>query len=123
MKDQITRLLAQKNYVPANVPELLRSLHLSPSCQQELQAVLQKLEQAGEVARIKGNRYILPREADLIPGRIRMNRAGKGFLQPDDSSLPEIAISESDTGTALHEDHVLVRRNPRSKNFRGESGV
>ena len=118
MREQIIRLLEQKNYVPANVPELLRSLQLSPNRQQELQAVLKKLEQAGEVARIKGNRYILPREADLIPGRIRMNRAGKGFLQPDDSALKEIAIAESATGTALHEDRVLVRRDVRQKNFR-----
>jgi ribonuclease R len=47
-----------------------------------------------------------------------MNRAGKGFLQPDDSNLKEIAIAESATGTALHEDRVLVRRAPRGKYFR-----
>jgi ribonuclease R len=126
MKDQILRLLQQKDYIPANVPELLRALRLAPNRQQELQAVLQKLEQAGAVARIKGNRYVLPREADLIPGRIRMNRAGKGFLQPDDSTLKEIAVAESDTGTALHEDRVLVRREVRRSNFRAgdqETGV
>ena len=117
MKDQVIRLLGQKDYVPANVPELLRLLHLSPNRQQELQAVLRELEQSGAVARIKGNRYVSPREADFIPGRIRMNRAGKGFLQPDDSDLKEIAIAESATGTALHEDRVLVRRDVR-KNFR-----
>ena len=120
MKDQIVRLLAQKDYVPANVPELLRLLRLSPHCQQELQAALRQLEQSGAVARIKGNRYVQPREADLVPGRIRMNRAGKGFLQPDDSDLKEITIPESATGTALHEDHVLVRRDVRRKSFRGE---
>src|SRR5271154_4069766 len=118
MKDQIIRLLGQKDYVPANVPELLRLLRLSPNRQQELQAVLRQLEQSGAVARIKGNRYILPREADLIPGRIRMNRAGKGFLQPDDSTLKEIAVPESATGTALNEDRVLVRRDVRKKSFR-----
>ncbi len=117
MNDQIIRLLAQNDYVAANVPELLRLLRLAPNQQQELQAALQKLEQAGQVARIKGNRYISPRDADLIAGRIRMNRAGKGFLQPDDSSLKEIAIPENATGTALHEDRVLVRRDTR-KNFR-----
>src|ERR1700690_975846 len=122
MKDQITRLLAQKNYVPANVPELLRSLHLSPSCQQELDAVLRKPEQSGDVTLLKGNGIVSPREADLIPGRIRMNRAGKGFLQPDDSDLKEIAIAESATGTALHEDRVLVRRDVR-KNFRSGDGA
>src|SRR5277367_5674134 len=120
MNEQIVRLLAQKNYVPANVPELLRLLHLSPNRQQELQAVLQKLEQSGAVARIKGNRYVSPREADLIPGRIRMNRAGKGFLQPDDSDLKEIAIAESATGTALHEDRVLVRRDVRKSSRSGD---
>jgi ribonuclease R len=122
MNDQIIQLLAQKDYVPANVPELLRLLRLSPNRQQELQAVLRQLEQSGAVARIKGNRYVSPREADLIPGRIRMNHAGKGFLQPDDSSLKEIAISESATGTALHEDRVLVRRDVR-KNFRSGDGA
>jgi ribonuclease R len=117
MKDQIVRLLSHKDYVPANVPELLRLLRLSRNRQQELQAVLQQLEQSGAVARIKGNRYIQPREADLIPGHIRMNRAGKGFLQPDDSDLKEIIIPEGATGTALHEDHVLVRRDIRRKSF------
>ncbi len=42
MEQQILNLLAQKDYVPANVPELLRLLQLSPNHQQELQAVLQK---------------------------------------------------------------------------------
>ncbi len=118
MKEQLIRLLGQQDYVPLNVPELLRRLRLPPHRQQELQAVLKRLEQSGEIARIKGNRYVQPREADLIPGRIRMNRAGNGFLQPDDASLKEIAVPESATGTALHEDRVLVRRDVRRTGFR-----
>jgi ribonuclease R len=118
MKDQIVRLLDQKDYVPANVPELLRLLRLPPHRQQLLQGALRELEQSGRIARIKGNRYILPREADLIPGRIRMNRAGNGFLQPDDGSLKEIAVPQDATGTALHEDRVLVRRDVRRTGFR-----
>jgi ribonuclease R len=118
MKEQIARLLGQKDYVPANVPELLRHLRLPPNRQQMLQGALRELEQTGRVARIKGNRYIQPREADLIPGRIRMNRQGKGFLQPDDAGLKEITIPEGATGTALHEDRVLVRRDVRPKGLR-----
>src|ERR1700690_1428254 len=118
MKDQVIRLLGQKDYVPLNVPELLRQLRQPPHRQQELQAVLKKLEQSGRIARIKGNRYIQPREADLIAGRIRMNRRGKGFLQPDDAGLKEIAIPEGATGTAVHEDRVLVRRDVRPKGLR-----
>jgi ribonuclease R len=118
MKDQIVHLLDQKDYVQANVPELLRLLRLPPHRQQLLQGALRELEQSGRIARIKGNRYIQPREADLIPGRIRMNRQGKGFLQPDDAGLKEIAIPEGATGTALHEDRVLVRRDVRPKGLR-----
>jgi ribonuclease R len=117
MENQILKLLGEGDYAPANVPELLHQLGWSRNRQQELQRELRRLELAGRIARIKGNRYILPQEADLIPGRIRINRAGKGFLQPDDAAIKEIAIPENATLTALHEDHVLVRRDrPESKN-------
>jgi ribonuclease R len=121
LKEQIISLLARKDYVPANVPELLGLLRLAPGQQQELQQILRELEQSGRVARIKGNRYIVPIEADLVPGRIRINRQGKGFLQPDDSGLKEIAIPESATGTAFHEDRVLVRRDVRPRGLRPDA--
>ncbi len=119
IEEPLLRLLGHKTYIPANVPELLRQLRLPPGRQQDLQGVLRELEQAGRIARIKGNRYVIPCEADLVPGRIRMNRQGKGFLTPDDAGQKEIAVPESATGTALHEDRVLVRldvpvRPPRS---------
>ena len=118
MKDQIIRLLEQKTYVPLSAENLMRHLRVTPEREPEFQRTLRKLERDGEIACIKGARYALASDADLIPGRIRMNRAGKGFLQPDDASLKEIAIAESATGTALHEDRVLVRRDVRRKNFR-----
>ncbi len=122
IKPEIVALLGGKDYVPANVPELLQLLQLPPARQQELQAILRELERAGQIARLKGNRYIQSVEADLIPGRIRMNRQGKGFLQPDDPRRKEIAIAESATGTALHEDRVLVRLDVRSQGLRPDSG-
>ena len=116
-EQQILDQLAHPDYIPANVPELLHQLGWSRDRQQELQRLLRKLEQAGRVARIKGNRHILPQEADLIPGRLRGNRGGRFFLLPDDPAIKEIAIPENATGTALHEDHVLVRRDrPETKN-------
>jgi ribonuclease R len=110
MEQHILELLGRQDYVPMNVPELLRALHLAPNRQQDLQGALRALEQIGRVVRTKGNRYIEPRGADLISGKIRMNRAGKGFLQPDDPALKQITVPENATGTALHEDRVLVRR-------------
>jgi len=111
-------VLAEKDYVPLSAENLQRHLRVAPDREPEFTRALRKLERDGKIACIKASRYVLASDADLIPGRIRMNRAGKGFLAPDDSSLPEIAIAESATGTALHEDRVLVRRAVRRKNFR-----
>jgi ribonuclease R len=120
MDEEILKLFARGDYVPANVPELLRLLRWPPNRQQQLQQALRRLEQAGRITRTKGNRYIQSREADLVPGRIRINRQGKGFLIPDDSNLKEIMVPESATGTALHEDRVLVRRDVKPRGQRGD---
>src|SRR5258706_8397193 len=118
MEEQIIQLLGRRDYAPANVPELLRRLGLSPGRQQELQHVLRSLEQSGRVPRTKGNRSIQSRVGALIPGRIRINRQGKVFLHPDDTVLKEIMVPENATATALHEDRVLVRRDVKAKGLR-----
>lgn len=123
LENKLAGLIGRKDYVPLNVPELLRELRLPPNRQQELQGVLRGLEQTGQITRTKGNRYIKSQEADLIPGRIQINRQGKGFLRPDDAGLKEIMIPENATGTALHGDHVLVRRDVRSRGLRPERGA
>jgi ribonuclease R len=113
IKEALERLLRRRNYVPATAEQLQHELHLQNRKKGEFHHALHAMERDGLVARIKGNRYVIPREADLIPGKIRMNRQGKGFLDPDDPALPEIAVPPNATGTAMHEDHVLVRRDVR----------
>lgn len=123
MEDRILKWLGRKDYSPANLPELMRQLGLRPSQQQELQRALRALERDGRIVRTKGGRYLKAREADLVPGVIQINRQGKGFLQPDEPGLPEIVIPESATGTALHGDRVLVRRDVPPLGLRPPSGV
>jgi ribonuclease R len=110
MEQSILRLLGRKDYTPADFHQIFKSLALPAGQQQQLQQTLRDLESKGQIIRTKGQRYIQSREADLIPGRIRVNRQGKGFLEPEDSALKEIVVPESATGTALNGDRVLVRR-------------
>ena len=110
MESRILKLLSRPDYTPLNVPELLRAAGLARDQQQELQRALRELERTGQIARIKGNRYVRAKDADLVPGRIRMSRQGRGFLQPDDPKVPEIMVPEYATDTALNGDRVLVRR-------------
>jgi ribonuclease R len=120
MQQAILRLLGRQDYAPANVPQLLQRLGFHPGQQQALQKALRALEQNGRIIRNKGNRYIQSREADLVPGVIRMNRQGKGFLEPDEPGLKEIVVPESATSTALHGDTVLVRRDVSRRRGPGE---
>src|SRR6266536_2463044 len=114
MEEKILTLLRRPDYTPLNVSELLRQLGVPP--QKLLEQTLEHLERTGQIARIKhGNRYALPIEADLVPGRIRMNRQGVGFLQPDDPKIPPLRIPHDATDTAMHGDHVLARRDVRPR--------
>jgi ribonuclease R len=106
----VLTLLNRHDYSPSDLSQLMQTLAWPPESQEELEQVLRRLEEQGRIIRTKGNRYIESREADLIPGIIRMNRQGKGFLEPDEPGLKEIVIPENATSTALHGDRVLVRR-------------
>jgi len=57
------------------------------------------------------------RASGLDSGPHPMNRAGNGFLPPDDTGLKEMRVPANATGTALHEDRVLVRRDVRAEKF------
>lgn len=118
MDKKILGLLASADYVPSNVPELLSQLGMKPNQQQVLQGMLKSLVKQGKILRTKGNRYIIAREADLIPGVIQITRGGRGFVLPVEPGLGEISIPEAATGTAMHGDRVLVRREVRSAGLR-----
>ena len=116
MEQKILGLLKRPDYTPLNAAELRSRLGLRRGQQRELEQVLGRMERSGQVARIKqGNRYALPLAADLVPGRIRMNRQGVGFLQADDPKVPTIRVPQDATSTAMHGDHVLVRRDVRPR--------
>ncbi len=126
MEQNILKLFRRPDYRPLNAQELLRQLGLPQNKHRQLDHVLAQLERSGQIARIKqGKRYAIPLEADLVPGRIRMNRQGIGLLQPDDPKLPAIRIPHDATSTAMHGDHVLVRQDavPRSHGQRAADEI
>jgi ribonuclease R len=111
VEEKILELFHRRNYIPSNVPDLLSQLGLPQNQRHRLERSLARLERSGQIARIKhGSRYALPLEADLISGRIRMNRQGVGTLRPNEPKIPAIRVPPDATATAMHGDHVLVRK-------------
>lgn len=108
MEETLLRHLGRKRHRPATLAELREGLGLAPQHQSSLQRGLRDLERRGLVVRIKGGRYLSVDSPSLVAGRLQLAKSGRGFLAPEDSSLPEIAIPARETGTALPDDRVLV---------------
>jgi len=109
IQEQILALLGSANYRPLNKSELAKALGRKSGVRMGLSQVLRELERAGEIARIRKNRYVLPPVADLVTGALHIHQAGYGFLISEKSGEPDIFIAAENTGTAMHGDRVVAR--------------
>jgi ribonuclease R len=119
----ILKHIARQPKRSAGYKQLVRELGLHGDARDDLEARLQKLVTAGELAQINSDRYALPqpvadkRDKNLVAGRLTMHRDGFGFVIPDVSSLSpsmksrlvgDIFIAPHAIGSAMHGDKVLV---------------
>ena len=109
LHQQILALLARKDYRPLDKNGLAKTLGRKSGVRMGLNQALRELERAGEIARIRKNRYVLPAEADLVAGKLSIHQAGYGFLTPEKPGEPDIFIAAENTGTAMHGDRVVAR--------------
>src|SRR5438876_5887252 len=109
IREQVLALLARKDYRPLNKVDIARKLGLAANERVALRKTLRELERAGEIARIRKNRYVLPAEADLVAGKLSIHPAGYGFLSPEKSGEPDVFITAENIGTAMHGDRVVAR--------------
>src|SRR5947208_3178324 len=109
IREQVLALLARKDYRPLNKVDIARRLGFGGSERVALRKTLRELEDAGESARIRKNRYVLPAEADLVAAKLSIHPAGYGFLSPEKSGAPDIFIAAENIGTAMHGDRVVAR--------------
>ena len=109
IREQVLALLARKDYRPLDKTDIARKLDLTASERVALRKTLRELERAGQIARIRKNRYVLPAEADLVAGKLSIHQAGYGFLTPEAAGGPDIFIAAENIGTAMHGDRVVAR--------------
>src|SRR6266699_2159412 len=109
IREQILGLLARKDYRPLNRVDIARKLGLTAAERVALRKTLRELERAGEIARIRKNRYVLPAEADLVTGKVSIHQAGYGFLAPETPGETDVFIAAENIGTAMHGDRVVAR--------------
>ncbi len=109
LKEQILALMRAPKYRPLDKSELAKELGRKSGVRMGLNQTLRELEQAGEIARIRKNRYVLPEEADLVTGKLQVQQAGYAFLISEKPGQPDTFIAAENTGTAMNGDRVVAR--------------
>jgi ribonuclease R len=109
LREQILRALSAPKYRPLDKDELAKVLGRKSGIRMGLNEVLRQMEQTGEIARIRKNRYVLPAEADLVTGTLHVHQSGFAFLPREKPGEQDLYISAENTGTAMHGDKVVAR--------------
>lgn len=111
MDTQLIEYLSRADYVPMRLEQIAEALELNQADADKLRRSAARLLEDGVIARIKRDRLVLPRDADLVSGTIRFRQSGSAVLLKDVASPEEgvLSISAEDTAVALHGDRVLVR--------------
>src|ERR1700756_4243312 len=109
IRNDVLALLCSDKSRPLDRAEIARELGLQANQRIALRNTLRDLERTGEIVRIRKDRYVLPREADLVTGKLSIHQAGYGFLTSEMSGQPDVFIAAENTGTAMHGDRVVAR--------------
>ena len=67
------------------------------------------METAGDLARIRKDRYIVPKEADLFTGEIQIHPSGAAHILNETRGEPDLFVSPENTWTAMPGDRVVAR--------------
>ncbi len=109
LAQRVLQLLKKRDYRPLDKIDMARALGLKSNESVMLRKTLRELETAGEIARIRKNRYVLPSEADLVTGKLSIHQSGFGFLTTEKAGEKDLFISAENTGTAMNGDRVVAR--------------
>ena len=109
LRAEILRLIQEPKYRPLDKIEIADALGYGAARRNEVRRALRDLEQAGEIARIRKNRYVLPDAADLVTGTLSVHQAGYAFLTNEKAGQSDLFIAAENTGTAMHGDRVVAR--------------
>src|SRR5437667_5772200 len=112
IREKVLALLRAPDYRPRDRNEIAQALDAKGRERVQVRKTLRELEHAGEIVRIRKNRYVLPSEADLVTVKLSIHQAGYGFLVPEKAGEPDVFIAAENTGTAMNGDRVVARISP-----------
>src|SRR5947208_17095182 len=95
---EILRLIRNPKYRPQDKLEIADALGYGAARRNEVRRALRDLEEDGDIARIRKNRYVLPDAADLVTGTLSVHEAGYAFLTNEKPGQYELFIAAEHNG-------------------------
>lgn len=112
LRERVLTLMRKRDYVPLQKEEIISRLGGRKNERAALDEAIETLLQEGEIVRIKRNRLVIPRDANLVTGRIVFRQSGTALLISEGTgreAAPPVNIQAEDTWVAMHNDRVVVR--------------
>ena len=97
---------------PATIQQLMRVLTIPREDRHRFRRRIMQLVEAGELIRIRGNRYGLADRMQLVVGQLQVNPRGFGFVTPEhavEGTRQEIFVAGVNLHQAMHGDRVAIR--------------
>ena len=97
---------------PATIRELMRVLAIPREDRHRFRRRIMQLVEAGELIRIRGNRYGLADRMQLVVGELQVNPRGFGFVTPEhavEGARQDIFVAGVNLHQAMHGDRVAIR--------------
>jgi ribonuclease R len=109
-EQRLLEFLGSPRYEPLNKTDLAKRLQIPVNERSRFRRLLSDLETRGKITRIRKDRYVLPKEADLMVGLLQVNPRGFGYLLNESGDgLGDLYISAENQSTAMHRDRVVAR--------------
>jgi ribonuclease R len=120
---KLLEILKDPEYIPLSADRLAEKMGVPDA---EFSAFKREVSQhlrQGTLVKLKKNRVCLPRDADLITGKVRFRQSGSATLFPDlvegAEARPPYHVNAEDTAVAMHGDRVVCRIHHDRRSFRG----
>jgi ribonuclease R len=105
----ILEFLQQRARHPLTAQEILEPFALSRPQRQAAMRLLKSLVEEGMLVHIKGDRYSLPQQINLVTGTVSAHRDGYGFVSPVSGEGADVFIPARFMREVMHGDRVVVR--------------
>ena len=106
------------------ISELSKHLGITDAEHREFRNRIKEMSTQGTLVKIRGGRYGLPDEMNLITGKLHGHPNGFGFVIPDKHhDTNDVFIHRKSMNEAMHQDHVLVRVESEKEPGRPEGRV